>query len=301
MQRKSSVFQEIKNQFRFGSITNRLLLLNFFVFVGIHLYLAILKLSNTPDEGYLHLPEKIFSLNTDPTLILYRPWTLITSLFAHYEFFHFLQNMLFLFVTGRLLEQFFDKNKVFWIYLLGGITGSIFELLAHNTLPYYEGSTANVLGASGALMAMLSAIAFYKPHLKIPFFGLFEVRILFIAVFFILLDLLNLSKGVNDQIAHFSHIGGVFFGFIAIQNMHTSNNVLNFTERMWQRLKQFFSRKRNSTSKQSRQFKKDEDYAYEKTKKQERTDMILDKIAKSGYESLNKEEKDFLFNQSKNL
>ena len=185
--------------------------------------------------------------------------------------------------------------------MLGGISGGLLELLAHNVLPAFQGLHVGVLGASGAVMAILSAIAFYNPNLKIPFFGFFEIRIIFIALLFWLIDLLNLSNGTNDQIAHFAHFGGAIFGFFAIRNITSSNNVLNFTASMWDRIKNFFKLNKNHKKGRAKSFKKDEDYAFEKTKKQEKTDLILDKISKSGYESLTKEEKDFLFNQSKNI
>ena len=106
--------------------------------------------------------------------------------------------------------------------------------------------------------------------------------------------------GANDNVAHFAHLGGAFFGFLAVQNINTSKNVIFQIERLQQKIKNLFKKKPKMYYTRSDQHKTDEEYNLDKRKKQEKTDLILDKISKSGYDSLTKEEKDFLFNQSKN-
>jgi hypothetical protein len=114
-------------------------------------------------------------------------------------------------------------------------------------------------------------------------------------------DLIGL--GSNDNIAHFAHLGGAIFGLISIQNMYSKNNIINVLYRVFGNIKNVFTFNKPKTPKFTTTrggIKKDEDYNLEKKKRQGKTDEILDKISKAGYESLTKEEKDFLFNQSKN-
>ena len=119
-------------------------------------------------------------------------------------------------------------------------------------------------------------------------FGIVAIPIYVLALFFLAKDLIGI--GASDEIAHFAHLGGAFFGFLSVQQIHSNSNILN-------QLNGLFQKNKNTDSTKNRRFKSDEVYNAEKKAKQERVDAILDKISKSGYESLTREEKDFLFNQ----
>ena len=122
----------------------------------------------------------------------------------------------------------------------------------------------------------------------------------FLAVFFLLKDLLSL--GMEDGTAHFAHLGGALLGVLSIYQLHKSSNVINKTQMIMDRLIAFFLNVFKSKpvfSKSNNRFKSDEEYNYESKNKQDTIDVILDKISKSGYDSLSKKEKDFLFKQSK--
>jgi hypothetical protein len=214
--------------------------------------------------------------------------------------------MLFLYFSGRLFEQFFSEKRMLYTYILGGVFGGLLEIIAHLVFPMLTNSAGSVVGASGAVMAIMVALAFYKPRLEVALFGAFKIRFIFLALFFILKDFLSL--GVNDGVAHFAHLGGVILGLLSIQNVYSSGNVIVIAQQIGDKIIVFFKfllnpkRSRNvkmkKTGTRTQQFKKDEDYNMEQKEKQKQTDVILDKIAKSGYESLSRAEKDFLFRQS---
>ena len=185
---------------------------------------------------------------------------------------------------------------MFFTYLFGGIFGGLIELIAHASFPSLQDEAIVIVGGSGSIMALFATLAFYRPNLTISVFGIFNTRLIFIAAAFILSDLISL--GINDGTAHFAHIGGVIFGALTVVSMA-------FFFKFYDRLTTFtiFQKKSHLKVKKGTRtstFKTDEEYNFEKRKKQEKTDAILDKIAKSGYESLSKIEKEFLFNQSKN-
>jgi hypothetical protein len=205
--------------------------------------------------------------------------------------------MLFLYFSGRFFEQYFSRKKLWLTYLFGGICGGILELVANNLFPALQGTNVVILGASGSIMAIFTALAFYQPNLQVQLFGIFPIRIYFLALFFLFKDLINI--GTDDQIAHFAHLGGALFGLLSIQKMHSSKNILTRLEGFFNRIKGLFTAKKQPKNTRTR-FKTDEEFNMEKRQKQERMDEILDKISKSGYDSLTKAEKDFLFNQSKN-
>lgn len=132
-------------------------------------------------------------------------------------------------------------------------------------------------------------------------FGIFPIRLFFLALFFLLSDLISL--GLDDGTAHFAHLGGALFGILSVYKINSSNNIVNRLQMIGDRLGMFFSKaplfKVKNKKSANERFKTDEQYNTEKKSNQQKTDKILDKISKSGYDSLSKKEKDFLFNQSK--
>jgi membrane associated rhomboid family serine protease len=304
MQTERTFIDDIKYQFRYGGMTIRLLILNAAVFIGIQLILVIGRLIGGEFGGVANeLLRTVFALHTDPVEFLLHPWGLFTSIFSHFGFFHFLFNMVFLYFSGRMFEQLFDQKRLLYTYLLGGFFGGFFELLAHSLFPALQGSATVVVGASGSIMAIFSAIAFYRPNMTVMLFGLFPVRIIIIAGIFILSDLVSL--GTADNTAHFAHIGGVVLGMLSIRSIYSSRNIINRAQFVGDRISLFFQGifqrkpKMKVTKGGGRTVKRDEDYAFEAKQRQEKIDKILDKISKSGYDSLSKAEKDFLFQQSK--
>ena len=293
-----SLVDELKYQLKFGLMTHRLLLINLFAFICIHLINALIRLSLIKEPFVLNFNKNFFCLETHISHFVLKPWGLLTSIFSHFELLHFLQNMIVLYFVGKIFEGLFEKRKLWVTYVAGGIFGGLFEVIAHFLFPALQENSTVIIGASGSIMAILSALAFYSPNMKLMLFGVVPVPMFVIALLFWLIDIVGLSTG-DDNIAHFSHLGGAIFGFWSVQNVNSPKNILIMIHNWWNSLVSFLRTKPKSTGRKS-SMKKDEDYAFEKRKKQEKTDKILDKISKSGYDSLTKEEKDFLFNQSKN-
>lgn len=273
-------------------MTNKLIIYNVFVF-AIILVLNILNLT----INQISLTEYFFTLDTNLVGFIIKPWGIITSIFSHFEIWHLIFNMLFLYFSGQLFEQIFDKRRLWQTYIFGGISGGILEIAAHYLFPSFQNSDQVVVGASGSIMAIFTALAFHSPNIRVNLFGIFPVKIYLIAIFFLLNDLIGIDNP-SDNVAHFAHLGGAIFGLISIQSMHSSNNILSVLGSFFDRIKKMITSVKSTKSGKAK-FKTDEEYNLEKKRRQEKTDAILDKISKSGYESLTKEEKDFLFNQSK--
>ncbi len=290
-----SLSEELKFQFKFGGMHIKLIFVNSLVFLAM-LFLGLAsQASNSEWIDWVRI--NIFTLQTDPHKFMYAPLGLITSIFTHFEFFHFLFNMIFLYFAGSLFKQFFSDRRMLHVYIVGGIVGGICELIANQFL----GKGAVVLGASGSIMALFIAISVYRPNITISLFGVFPVKIYVLALIYIVSDLAQTIN--NDGVAHFAHLGGALIGFLSVRNMHSSSNIINWTESIHQRVLNFFAGRKNKSSRMKAQKggrvgKTDEQYNMDAKAKQERIDKILDKISKSGYESLTKAEKDFLFSQS---
>jgi membrane associated rhomboid family serine protease len=249
----------------------------------------------------------IFSLQTDTSQLITHPWGVFTSIFAHFSFWHLVLNMLFLYFSGKMFESIFDAQRMWGTYILGGLTGSLFEVIAHYIFPVLQGKSSVIVGASGSIMAIFAAMAFHRPRLQVQLFGIFPVPLIALAGFFILTDFFSLGK--NDGTAHFAHLGGAVIGMISVQNLYSKKNIISIFSSLIKRsndlLKNLFSTNSKMKIKKGGatrgpEFKTDEEYNVDKKKRQEIIDLILDKISKSGYDSLTKAEKEFLFDQSKN-
>lgn len=265
----NSFVEQIKVQYHNGSMTIRLIMVNVGVFFVIQVLDAIQRLEQIPVRWTSYL----FALPGTLENLAYQPWTFVSALFAHFGFWHLLSNLVFLYFAGSTYEKFYGSKKMLHLYLLGGIAGNLTEILAHLFFPALQGSVFSVVGASGAIMAIFMALAIGQPQLQVQLFGVIPLRIYMLAIFFFLKDLS--AVGTTDSIAHFAHIGGALFGIWSIQP-------------------------RMKVKKGGRPLT-DDQYRAKKQEKQARLDEILDKISKKGYDALSKEEKEFLFQQSKDV
>ncbi len=280
-------------------MTNRLIIINVLVFAFIQLISGLIYLLSTKQPFFLNFIENAFTLDTNLLGFIQKPWGLLISVFSEFSLFNLFFNMLFLYFSGSIFEQLFDKRRLWQTYFWGGISGELFQIIAHYIFPSFQNSEHLVIGASGSVMAIFTALTFHSPNLKVNLFGILPIKIFLVAIFFLLNDLIGISNP-QDDVAHFAHLGGAIFGMISIQSLHSKNNILSVLGRFFDNLLKFIKGNNKSKSTANKRFKTDEEYNSEKKNRQEKTDAILDKISKSGYESLTKAEKDFLFNQSKN-
>lgn len=308
MQTERNLWDDLKYQYKFGGITTRLIIFNVAVFLVIQIALVFGRLLGEEVEPQVtSVVNSNFALNTNFEEFIFKPWSIVTSIFAHFSIIHLFLNLVFLYFSGRAFEAMFDQKRLIYTYLLGGIIGGLIELLAHSIFPAFESQSFVVVGASGSVMTLLAAMAFHRPNLVVNVFNLFSIRLIFVAGLFILTDLVSL--GLNDGTAHFVHLGGALFGMLSVYNYHSSSNLIIQLQMLGDRISRFFKtlfssnkqlKEKKGGAYQNARFKTDEEFNLEKKQKQAKTDAILDKISKSGYESLTKAEKEFLFNQSKN-
>ena len=288
MENNRNFLSELKHELLKGKMNHRLLIINVAIFIFIQVWLAIGRLGGAPDDIIYH----IFTLDPNFTRLLYHPWGILTSIFSHFDFIHLLFNMVFLYFAGKIYEDIFHSKRLLITYIIGGVFGGIAEIIIQSLFfPLKE--SALIVGASGSIMAIFVAVAFHSPNMKVQLFGRFSIRLYFVALFFLIQDIIGIGK--NDGIAHFAHLGGAIFGVLSVQNSTLLNRIeTGFTS--------LFKGKFGTSKKQQpkSRFKSNEDYNQERREQQIQTDKILDKISKGGYESLTKQEKDFLFKQSKN-
>lgn len=292
----SSFADELKQTLRSGDTLNILLLINVIIFLVINILDAFLKLL-TIDSFVSDTLLNILSVPASPARLIVKPWTLVTYQFLHLNFFHILFNLLWLFWMGKIFAEYLGMKKLLSTYILGGIAGAILFIAAYNVFPLFREAvgSAQALGASASVLAITIAIAAYVPDYTVHLILIGSVRLKYIALVSILLDLISIS-GSNAG-GHIAHLGGAAYGYFFAMNLKKGTNIAAWFDRLAERIKNLFSRRKMKVIKKDRPLS-DEEYLHNKKANQERVDAILDKISRSGYGSLTAEERDILFNYS---
>ncbi len=293
-----SVFQEIKSFFIKGSVLARLIGVNILIFIVINLIRVFFFLWNMDGAGSA-LGEWL-GISSNIHVVLHRPWTLITYMFLHFEFFHILFNMVVLYVGGRLFSDFIGQDRLTATYILGGLWGALFYIVSFNIFPAFENVVAFSLaiGASASVLAIFVAIAVYMPDYQLPLVLLGRIRLKYIAIFFVVLDLISIDQG--NPGGHLAHLGGAMWGFIYGSLLKKGKDPALVIGFYLDRFARIFKKKPRFRVEYTRGRPLDDDeYNQQRAKKQKQIDLILDKISKSGYDSLTKEEKELLFKAGK--
>ena len=292
-------FENLKSFFKSKNVLVRLIIINIAVWLGIMFLDVLFDLFNA------NFIENVISWLAVPAYLgklLFRPWTLITYMFLHYDFWHILFNMLWLYWFGRIFLEYLNERQLFTTYILGGLAGAIFYILTFNIFPKFQDAYINsvALGASASVMAIVVAISYYVPNYRINllFFG--PVKIFYIAVISIVMDIIMIRSANSG--GHLAHLGGAIWGFYYIYLLKKGIDISRYFDGFsFNKIIASFKKPKKTKFKNvytNTRPKRDEDYNFEKTKNQESIDKILDKISKSGYESLSKEEKELLFKAS---
>lgn len=295
---QQSLFQEIKNFFVRGSVLARLIGVNVLIFIIINLIRVFFFLWNM--EGAASALSEWLGISSNIHVVLHRPWTLITYMFLHFEFFHILFNMVVLYVGGRLFSDFIGQDRLTVTYLLGGLWGAIFYIVSFNIFPVFQDVVAFSLaiGASASVLAIFVAIAVYMPNYQLPLLLLGRIRLKYIAIFFVVLDVISIDKG--NPGGHLAHLGGALWGFIYATLLKKGKDPALVIGFYLEKFSRIFKKKPRFRVEYTRGKPIDDDeYNKQRAEKQKQIDLILDKISKSGYDSLTKEEKELLFKAGK--
>lgn len=289
-----NILNNLKHEFKKGTILNKLIYIN----VGMFLLFSILGvLSFMFQFDISPLLNKLY-LPAENSRLISQPWTFITYMFLHSGFMHLLFNMVWLHFGGKIFLQYLHPKQLLSTYILGGISGGLLFIIAYNYIPSLQGHLygAQALGASASVLAIIVAIATYTPNysVQLPFIGF--VKLKHIAIFTVALDIISIPKGNTG--GHIAHIGGAIFGYIYIKQLQKGNDFSTGFSNFFERLVNTFKYKSKLKTVHKRA-KTDYEFNSGKSAQQKEIDKVLEKISKSGYESLSKEEKATLFSASK--
>ena len=280
----SSIVDDLKMQYQFGGVAFRLIFWNVLCFVVSLLFFYDFQL------GVFNFPSWI-ALSSDLNSLISKPWTLISYAFFHHGVGHLFFNMMVLHFTSMLFLTFFNSKQFIGLYLLSALFSGVAFVVGY----YFLQMNSSMVGASGAIMAILVATTTYRPlmHVRLLFFG--NVKLWHITAVILVLDFMQFK--IENTGGHIAHLAGAFFGFIFIKLLQNGwdlsrilNNPLNKSKRTpFKKVHKNYSKP--TTKPSSRIVVKD--------KTQQQIDEILDKISQSGYDCLTQEEKEFLFKAGK--
>jgi len=288
------IADELKQSFKSGNTLIKLLYINIAVFLAVKIIGVIF---------FLLSAEQTFSIANwlavpaDFSNLILKPWTIFTYMFLHVDFFHILFNMLWLYWFGVLFLSYFDEKKLLSLYLTGGLAGAALYILAFNIFPAFSEvlPVSFALGASASVIAIVIAVSVYAPDHTIHLLFLGPVKLKYIALVTIAIDILSIAS--SNAGGHIAHLGGALYGYLFVQQYKKGKNINKGFDRFMDKLFSLFKPKPKFKVTYKRPMT-DIEYNKEKIKKQKDVDQILDKIAKSGYDSLTKKEKEILFKNS---
>jgi len=300
-----SIVQDIRTAFsRRDNALMQLILLNILVFAGLIVLRAIFTITSA--SGLYPPVLRQFELSSALPILLRHPWTLLTYAFTHEGFFHILFNMLNLYWFGQILREYLGDRRLVSLYVLGALAGATIFLLSYNLIPAFQPAVGSpMIGASAAVTAIIVAAATLLPDYTFMLILIGPVKIKWIAAVLVLVSLAGVNGG--NPGGEIAHLGGALLGFLFVKQLQAGRDIGSPVQAVGNWAGRIFSRRpaamRISSSRQpepvaASSYGGGRKPAVASPAPQTEIDTILDKISRSGYESLSKDEKQKLFRAS---
>lgn len=286
-----SIIEDLKLQYKLGGIAQRVIYWNVSCFLVSLIFFYQFKV------GAFDFPSWI-ALSSESSNFILKPWTFLTYAFFHDGFWHLFFNMMVLNFSSTLFLTFFTPKQFLGLYILSAIFAGIAFVSGY----FFLNLSASIVGASAAIMAVLVAVTTYHPLMNVQLLLIGNVKLWHITFVIVLLDLMQFR--LENTGGHISHLSGALFGFIFIKLLENGTDLTKIVSRVLDFFANVFTKSPSTPFKKvhknySRPIEKSGSRIITKDKTQQQIDEILDKISQSGYDSLTKEEKEFLFKTGK--
>ena len=286
-----NILEDLKLQYKLGGIAHQL------IFWNVGCFLVSLVFFYQFQGGNFVFPSWI-ALKTDPIPIVYSPWTFLTYAFFHDGPLHLLFNMIILNFSSMLFLTYFTQKQFLGLYFLSAIfAGGVFI-----GSYYFMNISSGIVGASAAIMAVLVAVTTYQPLMNVRLLLIGNVKLWHITAVILILDLMQFR--LSNTGGHISHLSGALFGFVFIKLLQNGTDLSGLVSGVINFFTNLFNKSEKTPFKKVHKnyikpVVKRESKIVTKDRAQQQIDEILDKISQSGYDSLTKEEKEFLFKVGK--
>lgn len=292
-----SFTDNIFTAYKKGNTLIKLIYVNVSVFLLVNIFLIVLRLFNIDGSNLLNFLE----VPSDLTTLLHRAWTPITYMFLHMSILHIFFNMLMLYWFGKIFLMYYSEKQLFAVYVMGGLFGALFYILGYNIFPIFEEvrKMGFLLGASGAIMAIVLASAVKAPNVEMQLILIGRVKLIYVALITVAISLFGVV-GLNGG-GELAHLGGAFAGYLFVVLEKSGKDITPFFNKIVDFFVNLFrfNKKGPKPPTYHSANMSDGDFNRRKAQKEQDIDKILDKIKTSGYESLTAEEKRKLFEQKK--
>jgi membrane associated rhomboid family serine protease len=232
------------------------------------------------------IPGLLDYLGFRPALALQRPWTFVTYMFVHGDFWHLLFNMLGLFFFGPPVEERLGSKDFLRYYIICGLIGGA-------ALAFIFAPNSMLIGASGAMFAIMLAFAMFWPDMPIYIFGIFPVQAKWLVIIYAVASMLFMMNPA-DNTAHWAHLGGFAVGFIYLKFGSSLGSPV-------ERLQKFAAKRRLKVVPGEGQTLKRDEPRRRRAEEEvlDEVDKVLDKISTHGMASLTSDERKLLDEVSK--
>ena len=264
------LISKIENYYRNSNSVQKIIIINIIVFIFPLIIKTILHLFNIDNIDIV----SFFTIESEIKNLIFKPWSIFTYGFFHAGFYHLFWNMLMFYYFGNMLQNIFGDKLIYRIFFNGVITGGLIYVISYNIFPVFKGNVSQMIGASAGVMAVLFYLSSYSPNMRIRFF-IIEIKLIYIALFLLILDIIQIPNGNSG--GHIAHIGGALIGYLMLKYNYQGLDLSLFSS---------FLKSGKKIKNKKTDFNKID---------QKKIDKILDKISESGYDSLSKEEKNYLF------
>ena len=263
---------------------NKYIAINAFVFVALLISAAFYFLGDIPNPFKMWVMQ-YFSLTANWKVFVFKPWTFFTYAFIHEKLFHLIFNMLVFHWFGNLIIEYLNKNRMLFIFWAGVLGGGILYAL------FFDGN--QLIGASAGIMALVIASATLLPNYEIVLAIFGRIKLKYVGIAYLIIDLLSMM-GSNAG-GSMAHLGGALIGFLTIKQIQAGNDWSNMVIPINNFIDKLFTRK----NKLKIVHQSEQQAQASRAVSQAEVDQVLEKITKSGYDSLSKSEKELLFKASK--
>ena len=286
-----NIFEDLKLQYKLGGIAHRL------IYWNVGCFLISLLFFYQYQGGAFSFPYWI-ALKTDPTPFVYAPWTFLTYAFFHDGFLHLLFNMVILHFSSMLFLTYFTQKQFLGLYILSAIFAGVVFVGSY----YFFNISSGIVGASAAIMAILVGATTYQPLMNVRLMLIGNVKLWHITAVYLIMDLMQFQ--LENTGGHLSHLSGALFGFVYVKLLQNGTDLSIPVSRVIDFFANLFTKSEKVPFKTvhknyTKPAEKPAARVVTKDKSQQQIDEILDKISQSGYDSLTKDEKEFLFKVGK--
>lgn len=295
-----SIWDDIKYQFNKGTRLNQIILINGITFVVLLFVRIGFNMTQGVGSMGFHSFTESLALHTDASYLLRHPWVVITHMFMHLGFWHIFWNMIMLVWFGNIVGDLIGDRYIWSIYFFSGLTGAL-SIFIFSRAFHYPSAEVLAYGASAAVMGFVLAATILAPDYIMHLLLIGAVRLKYVALGVILLDLAGLAENTNTG-GHIGHLGGAFGGALFIWALRSESFSIfwsSLIEKKTQEKGKIITMdptvKTTTTSSPS----------HKKTSSTtlsthlEEVDKILDKIRNEGIQSLTPAEKKILDDQGK--